>query len=252
MPNSLSTLIICGQHPHRRPFRTLEALEEHYRGSPGHPNCKECGRGFVDRRRLQTHVMEHHRALMHKRCPLCNELCVDARSFVQHVILEHRQLATEPESSEDDHSSPSSLGSMNTRLSSQVSSPAAAMSNLDETSFFPKEVVSVGIQVESQATNQSQSSSDLEDPLRFQSNIKRPSAPPLHQAEGNQSKGQLGDRWTLVESRDEFITLPRKLNHRPAHWPKSNVGYTPISREYIQQLLPIPPAGRSFNFNPFL
>lgn len=32
----------------KRSYRTSESLVEHYRGSPHHPNCKNCGRGFYD------------------------------------------------------------------------------------------------------------------------------------------------------------------------------------------------------------
>ncbi len=39
---------VCSTCKPIRTFATAESLKEHYRGSPHHPNCSECGIGFQD------------------------------------------------------------------------------------------------------------------------------------------------------------------------------------------------------------
>lgn len=43
-----------------RLFRTVEGLEEHYRGSSAHPNCALCGAGSRDEPALSKHIMSYH------------------------------------------------------------------------------------------------------------------------------------------------------------------------------------------------
>ncbi|KAH6901945.1 hypothetical protein BKA70DRAFT_1307842 [Coprinopsis sp. MPI-PUGE-AT-0042] len=43
-----------------RSFRYLFSLEDHYKGSPYHPNCAGCGRGFKDVLELEEHRQTDH------------------------------------------------------------------------------------------------------------------------------------------------------------------------------------------------
>ncbi|KAK0192046.1 hypothetical protein F5146DRAFT_1189288 [Armillaria mellea] len=51
-----------------RPFKSQTSLDEHYRGSPNHPNCFVCGRGFKNQDLCDTHHDEAHPRVV---CFLC-------------------------------------------------------------------------------------------------------------------------------------------------------------------------------------
>ncbi|KAK0232626.1 hypothetical protein IW262DRAFT_1487116 [Armillaria fumosa] len=82
-----------------RAFKSQTSLDEHYRGSPNHPNCIVCGRGFKNMDSCNTHHDEAHPRVVCSICritmyehelsqhlkdsprhPTC-ELCPDALGF---------------------------------------------------------------------------------------------------------------------------------------------------------------------------
>ncbi|KAF8804676.1 hypothetical protein BYT27DRAFT_7194287 [Phlegmacium glaucopus] len=67
---------VCNRSYHA-PF----ALEDHYRGSPAHPNCGRCGRGFIDAPACE----EHHRTA-HPKAPC---LPCGGRIFYEDALDQH-------------------------------------------------------------------------------------------------------------------------------------------------------------------
>ncbi|KAF9021561.1 hypothetical protein BDZ89DRAFT_1137909 [Hymenopellis radicata] len=51
-----------------RTFATAESLKEHYRGSPHHPNCPECGAGFQNDNERDEHLISHERDCQNRDC----------------------------------------------------------------------------------------------------------------------------------------------------------------------------------------
>lgn len=66
-----------------RPFHAPFALEDHYRGSPSHPNCSRCGRGFKD-----TPACEEHHRTAHPKipCALCGGKSVYEEELNRHYF----------------------------------------------------------------------------------------------------------------------------------------------------------------------
>ncbi|TFK41498.1 hypothetical protein BDQ12DRAFT_387347 [Crucibulum laeve] len=101
-----------------RSYHAQFALEDHYRGSPAHPNCPVCGRGSKDAATNE----EHHRAAHprvpcepcggkifyeemlgrhytessdHPSCPHCAKGCKDEEAIIQHIQDFHPELRCE-------------------------------------------------------------------------------------------------------------------------------------------------------------
>ncbi|GLB39060.1 hypothetical protein LshimejAT787_0602220 [Lyophyllum shimeji] len=95
-----------------RSFASPSALEDHYRGSPNHPNCSRCGMGFVDGKARDEHhhsthprvscqlcgglmiyedVLENHYldSAKHPQCGTCNQGFKDAAAYEEHQISAH-------------------------------------------------------------------------------------------------------------------------------------------------------------------
>ncbi|KAK0185539.1 hypothetical protein F5146DRAFT_937192, partial [Armillaria mellea] len=56
-----------------RSFRTQVSLDEHYRGSPNHPNCRVCGRGF------RTQDLHHDGCHPQSTCETCRLTMYDEK-----------------------------------------------------------------------------------------------------------------------------------------------------------------------------
>ncbi|TFK28559.1 hypothetical protein FA15DRAFT_43299 [Coprinopsis marcescibilis] len=112
-----------------RSYKQIFALEDHYRGSPRHPNCPRCGKGFRDEQEMEQHrktahtkiacgpcggeliyedqdSLERHYAASknHPSCAQCPKGFLDDDLLQEHVSSEHTE-TTEPGNDPD----PSSL-----------------------------------------------------------------------------------------------------------------------------------------------
>ncbi|KAF9030136.1 hypothetical protein BDZ89DRAFT_684981 [Hymenopellis radicata] len=95
-----------------RTFATAESLKEHFRGSPHHPNCPECGAGFQNDKERDEHLRSHERScantdcrvykvyerelqahyqdsLRHPCCELCGEGVFDSTALAEHYRAHH-------------------------------------------------------------------------------------------------------------------------------------------------------------------
>ncbi|KAK0435820.1 uncharacterized protein EV420DRAFT_1592140 [Desarmillaria tabescens] len=94
-----------------RPFKSQVSLDEHFRGSPNHPNCPVCGRGFrtqaladshhneshpratcdTCRRTMYEHEMEKHfkESPRHPKCHSCDEGFANDADYTSHCSIVH-------------------------------------------------------------------------------------------------------------------------------------------------------------------
>ncbi|KAH6909488.1 hypothetical protein BKA70DRAFT_201246 [Coprinopsis sp. MPI-PUGE-AT-0042] len=104
-----------------RSYRHSFALEDHYRGSPYHPNCSRCGKGFKDESELEEHrqtvhvqrpctpcggelvyqdqdSLERHyvNSERHSKCTECNKGFRDGAALRAHANLEHSPSTPSP------------------------------------------------------------------------------------------------------------------------------------------------------------
>ncbi|KAF8631487.1 hypothetical protein AX15_002374 [Amanita polypyramis BW_CC] len=97
-----------------RTYRSQSSLEDHYRGSPAHPNCSRCGKGFKNKRLMEEHFMMQHAVVscscglttlyldeldahylasdMHPSCQTCNLGFKDGESYQEHLNSSHGNL----------------------------------------------------------------------------------------------------------------------------------------------------------------
>ncbi|KAF8911753.1 hypothetical protein CPB85DRAFT_645260 [Mucidula mucida] len=103
---------VCSTCKPIRSFATAESLKEHYRGSPHHPNCSECGIGFQDDKERDAHLRSHERncqnrncrvykvyeralqahyqdSFRHPTCELCGEGVFDSTALTEHYRAKH-------------------------------------------------------------------------------------------------------------------------------------------------------------------
>ncbi|THU77176.1 hypothetical protein K435DRAFT_702967 [Dendrothele bispora CBS 962.96] len=93
---------ICPQHLETHPrklackictrwFRDLLSLDEHYRGSPTHPNCPRCiHKGFFDEKALNNHLNCQHASI---RCDPCARIFTSEKVLEEHLLSSSRHPA---------------------------------------------------------------------------------------------------------------------------------------------------------------
>ncbi|KAK2465591.1 hypothetical protein APHAL10511_002483 [Amanita phalloides] len=101
-----------------RTFRSQSSLEDHYRGSPEHPNCSRCGKGFRNKRLMEEHYSMQHALVscpcgpamlffdeldehyltsdMHPSCVICHCGFKDNESHKEHMAFNHGNLYCAP------------------------------------------------------------------------------------------------------------------------------------------------------------
>ncbi|KIK70264.1 hypothetical protein GYMLUDRAFT_80218 [Collybiopsis luxurians FD-317 M1] len=107
--NSESTWLYC--QPCQKKFEFQNNLQEHFRGSPAHPNCEVCGKGFFNKQMCEDHCKEAHPFVCkpcnvafslkrdlskhyytspsHPSCRVCKVGFVDDEGLDQHFRKEH-------------------------------------------------------------------------------------------------------------------------------------------------------------------
>ncbi|KAM6492562.1 hypothetical protein JOM56_012286 [Amanita muscaria] len=101
-----------------RTYRSHSSLEDHYRGSPAHPNCSRCGKGFRNKRSVEEHFAVQHSLVScpcspmalyfdeldehyltsdaHPSCLACNCGFKDDESYREHLVSTHTNVYCAP------------------------------------------------------------------------------------------------------------------------------------------------------------